>query len=727
MKGLQSIRRVASIGALALGLGAAGACDGDRTATATYPADPAGVRGFDTFGDSPEETCDGIPALMRWDHLEYGEGGGLSEAERAGACTWYFWPGGDPQATGGSPENARGNPRFWRMSEVRTAEIAEKTGLRVGVNLLAFIDSRLRGERFDRLGVVNDPGCRQATGPDPYGLWLDECEDPYSSGVMGIRLFPNPAFEPGHWDPDRYLTPARTVEDASIEPPYLVGMTCGVCHIAFSPTDPPDDPEHPEWENLAPALGNQYIREGQMFKAGLSEEDFLYWVYETQQPGTSDTSRISVDWINNPNAINSIFSILTDRPRWTETMNDGLPREVPHILKDGADSIGPAGAALRVYVNIGLCPDYRMSLEDTFTGLETQQPFVHETAERDCLDWRLTAARMGEAAAFLDSIGPYHLADAPGGEAYLTASEEELELGRRVFGGHCARCHSSKLPPGYSHQGPEKHSAAARADWIELALRDDFLENNFLSDDRRYPLVSDDPRFAIGTNAARALATNAVEGHIWERFSSETYKELPSPGTLHLDNPFSGESDIEHEIPAGGPGYYRTPSLISVWATAPLLHNNLLGRYTGDPSVAGRMEAFEDAMEKLLWPETRLGKDSIKVTPRDTVLRFRSLEVEVPAGTPVNLLAHIDLRELVRKDALLDRLEQLLEHPERLVRLVEALEGRGRYDEELRALVPELLALNQAPDFIEDHGHDSHFGELTDAEKRALIELMKTF
>jgi len=41
--------------------------------------------------------------------------------------------------------------------------------------------------------------------------------------------------------------------------------------------------------------------------------------------------------------------------------------------------------------------------------------------------------------------------------------------------------------------------------------------------------------------------------------------------------------------------------------------------------------------------------------------------------------------------------------------------------------VPELLALNQAPDFIEDHGHDSHFGELTDVEKRALIELMKTF
>ena len=46
-------------------------------------------------------------------------------------------------------------------------------------------------------------------------------------------------------------------------------------------------------------------------------------------------------------------------------MNDGTTQEVPHILKDGSDSIGPAGAALRVYVNIGTCPDYRMSLEDT--------------------------------------------------------------------------------------------------------------------------------------------------------------------------------------------------------------------------------------------------------------------------------------------------------------------------------------------------------------------------
>ena len=46
--------------------------------------------------------------------------------------------------------------------------------------------------------------------------------------------------------------------------------------------------------------------------------------------------------------------------------------------------------------------------------------------------------------------------------------------------------------------------------------------------------------------------------------------------------------------------FYRTPTLVSIWATAPYLHNNSLGIYTGDPSIAGRMVAYEDGMTKLL-------------------------------------------------------------------------------------------------------------------------------
>jgi len=45
---------------------------------------------------------------------------------------------------------------------------------------------------------------------------------------------------------------------------------------------------------------------------------------------------------------------------------------------------------------------------------------------------------------------------------------------------------------------------------------------------------------------------------------------------------------------------------------------------------------------------------------------------------------------------------------------------------ELIKTVPELLAANKCPDFIEDEGH--YFGtDLPDGDKRALIEYMKTF
>jgi hypothetical protein len=41
-------------------------------------------------------------------------------------------------------------------------------------------------------------------------------------------------------------------------------------------------------------------------------------------------------------------------------------------------------------------------------------------------------------------------------------------------------------------------------------------------------------------------------------------------------------------------------------------------------------------------------------------------------------------------------------------------------------LVPDLIKANKCPDFIEDKGH--YFGtELPDADKRALIEYLKTF
>jgi hypothetical protein len=61
---------------------------------------------------------------------------------------------------------------------------------------------------------------------------------------------------------------------------------------------------------------------------------------------------------------------------------------------------------------------------------------------------------------------------------------------------------------------------------------------------------------------------------------------------------------------------------------------------------------------------------------------------------------------------------------------LDAAAGAGSFDSpEVRAQllnsVPELLAANKCPDFIEDEGH--YFGtDLPDDDKRALIEFLKT-
>src|SRR4029077_9710847 len=183
------------------------------------------------------------------------------------------------------------------------------------------------------------------------------------------------------------------------------------------------------------------------------------------------------------------------------------------------------------------------------------------------------------------------------------------------------------------------------------------------------------------------------------------------------------------------PGYYRTPSLVSVWSSAPLLHNNMLGKFTGDPSVAGRLEAFNDAVEKLLWPEKRLNKDSIWRTQNDCSLHLRKEFVPeplrqiadrdgyitvgmIPKGTPINLVANLEPN--------FQNIDVFLKIAKKLVKIKTANPSREEAAAEFNKLIPDLLAANKCPDFVEDRGHD--FGkDLPDTDKRALIEYLKTF
>jgi RoxA-like, cytochrome c-like len=604
---------------------------------------------------------------------DYGyEGRYLTPEQREGRNTWYFW--------------TAGSQKFW----VDMARVTEGN-----VSLLNYIDSRRNGRRFRELGAITQPGCLPATGPDQFGLWIDRCDQPPvpgvpgdPSGIVGLRKFPNPRFDATKWDAAKYLQ-----LPGDMQPPYLVGMTCGFCHIGFNPINPPADPERPAWVNLAGTIGNQYWEEGKLFSLNMKPDDFRWHVAARQPPGTSDTSRFATDHINNPNAINTIFN-LAFRPTEPEKQRDGTTLQVHHILKDGADSVGVAGASLRVYVNIGMCGDYWQTLHDAVLGVaRKQQPFDMDHARKTCPDWSATEARMANAEAFLKTLKPLLLKDAPGGAAYLTTSPDTLRVGRKAFAENCAGCHSSKQPPA---------GTADPTQWFRDAVeRDDFLTDNFLSDDKRKSVTR------IGTNVARALASNATRGNIWEQFSSETYKEQPSVGPLtNLYNPQDPTKPITFEMPGGGRGYYRTASLTSIWATAPYLHNNSVGTFVKDPSVQGRITAFYDGIQKMLWPERRLGVQSIPVTTVESTVMISGTQrrVRIPAGTPVDYVARVD--------------------PTRLPDIVRNTQLLNLFSDD--SIYRRMLRNNAAPDFVLDRGHP--FGSaLSDAEKWALIEYLKTF
>ena len=661
----------------------------------------------------------------RW----YGEGAyppsreawyrGLTPEEQEGLETWYLW-------------TAHGEGLYRHLT-------MQTHG---GIDFLKFAQTP-RDRRFEELGAVNNPDCRGRTEPDEHGLMLDDCDDPNDTGIMGLRKFKNPEFDAATWDYQEYLDGG-----AQLEPPWLIGISCGICHVAYNPIKPPADANEPEWENLLPAFGNQYILEGRFFAGEFPEDAFELEVLASQQPGTSDTSRNATDHINGPTVINSIQNTRArlaiaekekmrgsrdDNPfLWIDADADGM-RPVPHVLKDGADSVGVPGATLRVYVNIGMCWQYWITLHDLGQGRRPQQPFDIEKARAECGAWQETEAKALNAEKFLLTQGPLYLKDAPGGEAYLSQDREVLRRGALAFADACARCHSSK---------PESEGLAddtARADWY---LSDDFRDDNFLSDDKRHPVTE------TRTNIARAMGTNATRGHIWDQFSSETYKSLPSAGTLEgLYNPVTEKKDIDFELPAGGRGYYRTPTLVSIWSTAPYLHNNSVGKRdpetghmdVGDPSLESRMEQFEIAIEKLLWPEKR--DNWVKRTTRPTVLRVLDgkIEIPIPEGYPINLLGHLDTSALPEDLDIKAVLSNFRPNLHGFVDTVKAafgesdLTARERLiksflkDSSLEKIRKTLVELSQAPDFIEDRGH--YFADeagLDDDDKRALIEFIKT-
>lgn len=771
----------------------------------------------------------------------------LTPQEIQGRNMWNVWTGG--------------NDRLWNAMTQYTFG---------GFDLLKSISSHpsqgyTRAKRWNDLGLVNEPCFGAASGPskDRFGLWLDvrskECApDPfenekkypgvaigargknlpvgsyygYASGVLGLRLFPNPDFDAKaakDWNAERYYTDPSYYNRKDLVRPYRVGMSCGFCHIGPSPVSPPQDPANPQFANLSSSVGAQYMWVDRLFihNANKSEgrRNYMYQLAHTYRPGSMDTSLISTDSINNPRTMNAIYNFAMrmdiakqigqeqlasgerDNKQFQDFVNSGPLLDfwdkdhstvrTPRVLKDGADSVGLLGALNRVYLNIGLYSEEWLTHFNPVVGGKTITPIRIADAQENSVYWQATEqGTPATALFFLKAARPDRLKDAPDAERYLNADPAVIVHGKDVFADTCARCHSSKHPEAIVDlkltecNGPNYLDCFKRYwQWTqtddykhkmrEIVHAPDFLENNYLSTDARIPVT------LLRTNVCSPLATNALAGNIWDNFSSQSYKQLPSVGTVTLHDPYTGEP-TPYAMPAGGRGYTRVPSLISLWSTAPFLLNNSVGPFDIDPSVDARMKVFATSIEQMLWPEKR-ERDAVlgdkvpgtidRTTERSEITvpigyvpeslqplqgrlhRWLPWFVKdggdvvlgpIPKGVPINLLANLKLRS--ESNDLGDKVTQVKGLGTVFIKLKGDLATlpENASDEQLRAKFVDLrkpmLELSKCPDFVVNRGHyfgtaefnhqeglsadERAFGQetpLADEDKRALIAFLKTF
>jgi len=704
-----------------------------------------------------------------------------------------------------------------------------------------------RHNRWEYLGLVNEPCFTEATGPDPnrFGLWLDVRDpgcppDPFAdadafpgvrvgargktvpvgsyygepTGIVGLRLFPNPDFDEKarrRWDADRFYNDPRYYFDRNLVRPYRVAMSCAFCHVGPNPIKPPDDPEHPKWENLSANVGAQYFWWDRIFDwRGLRNESSLFYqALHVSRPGTLDTSLVSTDNINNPRTMNAVYYLgprMGLAKKWgreriaggglnNRQFNSFVPSGdplaqffappdttwTPRVLKDGADSVGALGALNRVYINIGLFSEEWLLHFRPVLGGQPISPIPLDAAQKNSVYWRATELQTPNMARFfLASTEPHHLNDVPHGPDYLQDAPATVQRGKVVFAERCARCHSSKIPdlppdldlegangPGYltawNRYWAWTKTEAFKNEMRTKVLAGDFLDDNYLSTELRVPIT------LLGINACSPLATNAIRNNIWDNFSSESYKQLPSAGTIEIRDPRNGKAS-NYVLPAGGRGYIRPASLVSLWSTAPFLQNNTVGPFKYKPSVESRMESFTESIGQMLWPERRKtdtifgdergpGVGEIDRLTVDTYLDIPNgylppflrgflglgrrlfpfltsdnYSVRIgpfPKGFPVGLLTNTDM---LGADLTGD--EQRT-HRKNLLRLVDdakrVLKNKPDLDTVLRALTDDMLAISKCKDFVVNKGHyfgTSYFAEetgLSDGDKNALIAFLKTF
>ena len=268
----------------------------------------------------------------------------LTPAEVKGRNMWIVWTGGDDRLW-----DVMTNLSFGAMDLLKTISSYDpERDPTVGAEDKQRLKKSYkftRDNRWNYLGLVNEPCFEKATGPDQqrFGLWLDKrkpgcAPDPfenekkypgvaigargknlpvgsfygYATGIVGLRLFPNPDFDEAaakKWNPIRYYTDPKYYNSKDLVRPYRVAMSCGFCHVGPNPDKPPADPENPKWENLSSDVGAQYFWVDRILSWEADPNNFVFQLLHSSRPGTLDTSLISTDNINNPRTMNAIYSL----------------------------------------------------------------------------------------------------------------------------------------------------------------------------------------------------------------------------------------------------------------------------------------------------------------------------------------------------------------------------------------------------------------------------------
>jgi len=473
-----------------------------------------------------------------------------------------------------------------------------------------------------------------------------------STGALGIRKFPNPRFDAAKWQAlnggkadwsgfNATKAAATGIEsdsrvsklaDASVEPPFLIGTTCGSCHIAFDPLNPPADPAHPKWENIKGLIGNQYTRMSELLGSGMPKSALEYQMFAHARPGVTDTSAISHDQINNPGTINALFNV-AQRPvfkgekitKWRKVNTCGAEKDegkcwcepganskcwqmstrdddtttvflggqkvvlpgVHHILKGGEDSTGAHEAIQRVYFNIGSCAEQcwvnhfsDMRQVDPEQRGFGQTPFNVGQCRRDCPSFRAVEDRLQNILDFFASaesdqtdlaVARANARKAKDPAAAYTLADLGADLDKEFGKGAVSRGQAV-----FADNCARCHSSIPESAGGPFANRDFAAPNEAHPRKVRADFLSNEqstPVTEVGTFRCRSLHSNHRAGHLYMEYASDSMRLRPPVADIP-ERP---------ELKDGGRGYYRNISLVNVWATAPFMHNNAIG-----PEICGK-------------------------------------------------------------------------------------------------------------------------------------------